>query len=585
MTTTKKAKTLAESFLITFNASAPYAAVSTPDISASITEMLRTLNGKTGIRLTDDDAEIVSDKVTVAIYEWDAVNGLTPRCSAPPKDTRAHIALRAVTKAAKDWLEDGEKLASVSVNPLTMLRIAARLPDALREVFAEDKSQAAPTVAKKMKDYAFIIFAKNLHRYAMTEGDSKVEPAKATITQGISNLRDILKPQGSMFVCIGDDVRLAGGLKQDFLSYDQPLPNQQRIEQIFDEVMEGVDAAFIVEDIKRQAVNAVRGLSEFLCEQLFALALTKEGIDLASLWEAKKQAIKQNRGLELVEGQETFDDLKGYDNAVNLIQGLIESDVEPFNGVLWLDEVEKAFAGSGAEGGDNTGVAQDFLGTLCTWLQDAAIPGITLVGPPGTGKSALCKAAGSKKQIPVFRLDINAMKESLLGSSGTNLRNAIKVIEAITDGRVLVIATSNNLRGVPEELQSRIAKMGTVFVDFPRKDARPEIWSVWRNKFKLTDVESFDDRGWTGREISACAEMAYRFKIPVNVASAMISPVCVRSKEKMEALRQYASERYINAEEPGLYKYVPLDQLDAVLAPAVEVKATVGNRRRKRVED
>ena len=55
---------------------------------------------------------------------------------------------------------------------------------------------------------------------------------------------------------------------------------------------------------------------------------------------------------------------------------------------------------------------------------------LLLVGIPGTGKSLSCKAAASIFGWPLIRLDISALKGSLVGESERNIRQATATIDA-----------------------------------------------------------------------------------------------------------------------------------------------------------
>jgi len=58
------------------------------------------------------------------------------------------------------------------------------------------------------------------------------------------------------------------------------------------------------------------------------------------------------------------------------------------------------------------------------------------VGIPGTGKSLSCKAAASIFGWPLIRLDISALKGSLVGESEHKIRQATATIDAFGRGVV-----------------------------------------------------------------------------------------------------------------------------------------------------
>lgn len=67
----------------------------------------------------------------------------------------------------------------------------------------------------------------------------------------------------------------------------------------------------------------------------------------------------------------------------------------------------------------------------CLHDVDLRVRGCLLVGVSGTGKSLASKAAGAVLGWPVLRLDISALKGSLVGQSEQNMRAALKLAEAV----------------------------------------------------------------------------------------------------------------------------------------------------------
>jgi SpoVK/Ycf46/Vps4 family AAA+-type ATPase len=115
-----------------------------------------------------------------------------------------------------------------------------------------------------------------------------------------------------------------------------------------------------------------------------------------------------------------------------------------------VDEIEKAFAGAGT---DTSGVKTEMTGTMLSWMQDHNADGIVLIGPPGAAKSAVAKAAGNSAGIPTVAFDLTAMQSSLVGGSGEGLRASLQVVDAISQGRSLWIATCNSITSLPPKLR------------------------------------------------------------------------------------------------------------------------------------
>jgi AAA+ superfamily predicted ATPase len=112
---------------------------------------------------------------------------------------------------------------------------------------------------------------------------------------------------------------------------------------------------------------------------------------------------------------------------------------------------------------------------MLSWMQDREADGVVLIGPAGTAKSAVAKAAGTASGIPTIAFDFGAMQNSLVGASGERLRSALQVVDAVSSGRSLWIATCNSIGVLPPELRRRFT-LGTFFFDLPTKEERDTIW-------------------------------------------------------------------------------------------------------------
>jgi hypothetical protein len=227
-----------------------------------------------------------------------------------------------------------------------------------------------------------------------------------------------------------------------------------------------------------------------------------------------------------------------------------------------MDEIEKAFAGTA---GDTSGVSQDQLGAILSFMQDKEVDGMIFIGPAGAAKSAIAKATGNVGNIPTIGFDLGAMKNSLVGKSGEQTRQALKVIEAVSQGRMLFIATCNSIGVLPPELRLRFT-MGTFFFDLPTKGERKIIWDIYAKKYAVDISSSLipNDEGWTGAEIKQCARLSKKLSITLKEAAAYIVPVSKSAAEQIQTLRTQATGKFISASEPGIYetsKEVVVDKL------------------------
>jgi hypothetical protein len=371
-----------------------------------------------------------------------------------------------------------------------------------------------------------------------------------TVAQGIWNLRDSFKAEGRTLVLFTTPgAILPDELTQDVLILDEPLPAIEDLSQILEETITAAGMGDVTPGERAKAVDALLGLAAFSAEQVLALSLARKKLDLDQVWERKRQVIEQRRGMNVWRGGETFDDIGGCENIKRFLCAVING-AEPPRGIVFVDEIEKAFAGAGT---DLSGVKTELTGTILTWLQDRGADGVLFIGPPGAAKSAVAKAAGNTAGVPTIAFDLAAMQGSLVGESGDNLRAALKVVDAVTNGRSLWIATCNSIGTLPPELRRRFT-LGTFFFDLPSPEERAAIWRIYLAKYGVSgDIP--DDEGWTGAEIKECCRKAHRLKISLAESAQYIVPVSRSAAEQIKTLRSQASGRFISASHPGIYEF------------------------------
>jgi SpoVK/Ycf46/Vps4 family AAA+-type ATPase len=172
--------------------------------------------------------------------------------------------------------------------------------------------------------------------------------------------------------------------------------------------------------------------------------------------------------------------------------------------ILWLDELEKGFAGATVEAHD-TGVSARVLGTFLTWMQE-------------------------RKQ-PVF-----------------------------------VVATANSVRHLPPELLRRGRFDELFFIDLPTAIERAAIFALHLAK-RGRDPQRFDlprlvtaSEGYTGAEIEGAIQDALfdayadaRREVTsddIAAALAAATPLAVTMREPIEAMRRWATSRARRASAP-----------------------------------
>jgi len=169
--------------------------------------------------------------------------------------------------------------------------------------------------------------------------------------------------------------------------------------------------------------------------------------------------------------------------------------------ILWIDEIEKAFASAASRSADG-GLSQRMFGTLLTWLQE--------------------------RDAPVF-----------------------------------VVATANDIEALPPELLRKGRFDEIFFVDLPSKSTRKEIFAIHLCNCKR-NPDNFDldalveaSEGYSGSEIEqgihSALHQAFSRKTELNTKQIITAlenspPLSVTMCEKVRELRMWAEGRCVRAD-------------------------------------
>jgi hypothetical protein len=394
------------------------------------------------------------------------------------------------------------------------------------------------------------------------------------VIQALWNLRDLFKMNKRTVVLLGPTFALSAELAGDIIVLDEPLPTRGELAAIVDQQHKNAGLALPDDTVKAAVLDAVVGLAHYTTEQVVAMALRKEGISVQQCWERKIKSVENTPGLTVykpVAGDTGLAELKGLDNVVSFAQELIAADA--FNLIVFLDEMDKSFAGGMAEHVGDSGVGKDQVGQILTYMNDTKSLGMLLAGVAGSGKTQLAKAMGAASGKPVIVLDLGGAKGGVVGQSETQIRNILKVITATAEGRVLFIGTANRTTMFTPELNRRFRKQ--FFFDLPDDSGRAAIWPVYAKKNGLTAsqaaIPAGFDAGWTGAEIQAACEEAALFGKTVVQAARYIIPQAVSAKAVIAQMRRESSGRFLSASYEGFYQ-PPADQ-PVVEAPVLKQRA------------
>jgi hypothetical protein len=404
------------------------------------------------------------------------------------------------------------------------------------------------------------------------------------VIQAIWNLRDQFKQDHRMLILLGPGMELPPELAGDVVALDEPLPDRPQILDVVETIAHAGKVS-LTGEVRDRASEALLGLPAFQAEQVTAMSLSRqhaEGLDLENLWERKRRQIELTPGLKVHREKVGFADIGGVEQVKGFLRRILGGQSRP-SAIVFIDEIEKHLGGAGGSGGpgDSSGVSQDQLGTLLSFMQDKGAAGLIFIGPPGSAKSMVAKAAGNEGGIPTIQLDLGAMKGSLVGQSEQNLRGALKVIDSVSNGNSLWIATCNAIGELPPELRRRFT-LGTWFFDLPDAAERGAIWKIWLGKYAdlgdpnaLSDKQlavllkkapagvggaaDFSDSGWTGAEIRQCCDIGWRLGCPLTEAAAFVVPVSRSAPDALERLRKAADGRFLWASRKGVYARSPLE--------------------------
>jgi hypothetical protein len=375
----------------------------------------------------------------------------------------------------------------------------------------------------------------------------------AAFIQALLNCRDDFAARRKTVVLLGPSITLPSELIHDVLVLDDPLPEPDQLRSIVKDMESSVNEAG--SEVKMSdsdydlAVNATQGLAAFAAAQATALSFTHDALDTDKVWERKRQMIESAAGLSVYRGNEGRGEVAGLDVLVEYGE-LILNGKRPPQGVVFVDEIEKSM---GDPEGDRSGVSTDLQGLMLSQMQDTGAIGLILVGPSGTGKSLTAKALANIGKVPCMIFDAGSMKGSLVGESEKKAREVFKVINSVTNGSALWIATSNDIDRLSPELKARF-KLGTFFVDLPTAEAQQQIWDISMRKWEIEKQDLPVHANWNGREIDQCCEIAHRIDQQLKFAAQYVQPLYLSAPDQIQRIRTESDGKYMSASYPGLYR-------------------------------
>jgi hypothetical protein len=372
---------------------------------------------------------------------------------------------------------------------------------------------------------------------------------------------------GGHVIILSPVVDLPAELRTRFIVVDHDLPSPTELHEILKGIDDQLDQ--VSEDDVARVIKAASGLTREQAGQAFGLSLVEKGHpDPEIIWDLKAQSLEKTGQLKLYRGQDGFAQLGGLEqikkfcryalreegpdaaqprgvlllgvpgtgksafakalgnethrptvlfdigamkgslvgqSETNLRRALAQADaMSPC--VLFIDEIEKALAGSQGSGANDSGVMRGMFGTLLTWLNDH-------------------------------------------------------------ESDVFVVATCNDIGSLPPEF-SRAERWDAVFfMDLPSEDEKEAIWKIYGDLYSMEDQDpnfnphhvTIDDTDWTGAEIRACCRLSSLLNTTLEEAASFIVPVAITARETVESLRDWAKNRAVSASYPGRYSGPPVE--------------------------
>lgn len=409
-------------------------------------------------------------------------------------------------------------------------------------------------------------------------------PAEPGLVRAILDVAQAFKsgPVPHTLLIVAPGLTLPVDLEKVVTVVDLPLPDVTEIAAVLETIVatnrEAIRDELHGED-RQRLVQAAQGLTLWEADNAFARAIVTDRVlnvdDIALILEEKRQTIRKSGLLEFIPPSGNLDDVGGLDN---LKKWLIKRDG------AWLPEAQE-------------------------WSLPAP-KGLLITGVPGCGKSLTAACVSTQWGLPLLRLDVGRVFSGLVGSSEQNMRNTLKLAEAVapsilwideiekgfgsagggsdsgTSQRVFgtfltwmqekkspvfVIATANKIDSLPPEFLRKGRFDEIFFVDLPTHMEREEIWKLHLGKHlappsraggainlsadTLQQLAAASE-GFSGAEIAqavigACFE-AYAGRRPVTIDDLLHTvgntvPLSVTQAEQITRIREWAASRAVAA--------------------------------------
>jgi len=430
------------------------------------------------------------------------------------------------------------------------LQLSGHTDSAIAETAGGDPLAAVHALSAMADDDSpSLLVLVNFHRFLNSA--EVVQAVARQIVQGKNNR--------TFVVVLSPIVQIPSELEKQVIVLEHDLPDRGQLEEIARGIATEEGELPSGDDLTA-VLDAAVGLTRYEAEGAFSLSLIRnQRIESSTLWELKSQMLKKSGLLSLHRGGEQFAGLGGLDALKSFCARALRRQGTP---------------------------------------NPLTRPrGVLLLGVPGSGKSAFCKALGNETNRPTLTLDIGSLLGSLVGQTESNIRQALKTADAMAPcvlmidevekalagvassghsdsgvsarlfgtflswlndhtSDVFVVATCNNIASLPPEFSRSERFDGVFFLDLPDARQRRAIWDLYLPRFGLDAHQPVPpDADFTGAEIRSCCRLAALLDVSLVEAVQNVVPIARTSGESVKKLREWASGRCLCADHKGLYRF------------------------------
>ena len=454
----------------------------------------------------------------IVSHEWERVEGALS--GATEKHGREYVkwSYTAGMMIFRDgnWVED-EHLPDVLQQKFNLINQTKNPLDAIKWYIGEKNAAGYATPS--------VLHLEDIHRwFDQEDNEDNTRDLAGTLRYAARNHHDYERT-----IVLGTTRQVyLQTIEKEMQMLDLPLPGTQDLEIVLFSCAEEASIDLPTDDKGEpdvdDLINAAKGLTVMEAKVAYSKVISAHGEitdkHIPKIQEEKRQIIKKSGFLQFI-----------------IPLGKEVGGLDSLN--EWITQKKKGFGHEAHEFG----------------LENPK--GILLVGFPGCGKSLTAMQTAKTWNFPLLRFDIGTVFGGIVGESESNMRDALKVADALspcvlwideiekglagsdssgrTDGgttsRVLatfltwmqektepvfVLATSNDISKMPPELTRKGRFDEIFFVDLPNKSVRGEILEIKITENPRSSVDSIDNfdikklvkisDGYTGAEIEAAVQ-------------------------------------------------------------------------------